>query len=202
MMQSMKTFTTRFFCLAFVLISALTVPNGAVGAGKQQLYTDDELYQAKRETVFIYIEVPKNKNIELFSSEIINAISKLKNVKTNLIIHDRLHFILWYYSTSIEISMKEKGFSELSDDNKLYAGWLGLYEFAMFVEAKKKNSFTIQHIFALSDALINQENSIYEFFNKKVREWGHPVLSYVKPENEESNIRIKEHQKQLENILN
>lgn len=32
MMQSMKTFTTRFFCLAFVLISALTVPNGAVGA--------------------------------------------------------------------------------------------------------------------------------------------------------------------------
>ena len=37
MMQSMKAAITRFFCLAFVLISALTVLNGAVGAGIEEM---------------------------------------------------------------------------------------------------------------------------------------------------------------------
>lgn len=33
----MKTTTSRLLCLAFVLIAALTVPNGAVGAGEQNI---------------------------------------------------------------------------------------------------------------------------------------------------------------------
>lgn len=37
MIQSMKTTTSRLLCLTFVLIAALTVPDGAAGAGKQNI---------------------------------------------------------------------------------------------------------------------------------------------------------------------
>lgn len=61
MMQSMKTFITRFFCLAFVLISALTVPNGAVGAGKFSRFNLDASYQDTiDDRILFYLETKQH----------------------------------------------------------------------------------------------------------------------------------------------
>ncbi len=57
----MKTFITRFFCLAFVLISALTVPNGAVGAGKFSRFNLDASYQDTiDDRILFYLETKQH----------------------------------------------------------------------------------------------------------------------------------------------
>lgn len=123
--------------LAFALIITLAVPNGAVGAeiGPETRATQQE--KQVNPALYTVIEVPSITNngssLEVFSSNVINALSTLKNQKELDALHGALAFVLYSFGQG----------EQYADDEefKEFIGWASFHVYGHTLNKQGKNLY-------------------------------------------------------------
>lgn len=144
------------------------------------------------------IEVPKDVDIEIFSNNIISAISQFKENELLVSTHYMLNFILWHYSNDVLAQIKKHGIQLLKED-KILIGWKTLYQIAKAID-EEGDCFKIFHIVKLYDFLSKEnENELDDFTS--VYAYGELVSPYFYKSKEERK-KVDTYQETIKELLN